>query len=197
MLCPLHKSLCWREKTDVSIQTSDIIENATESNRPNKSTHLKSNASIQCIPDQTEQVIDISSKSNNKSTHLQSKPNASIEYVQQQSESMSQIKDTDVTIYRISNRKCKFVNSNGDKTNAVIDTITNYNVMSNKDFRSLQHCPKKTRDIKMKHAGKIVTGFVVGPVKFRMGSIRFEEEVYIVPIDEDAGNLLFGLDIEQ
>ena len=71
--------------------------------------------------------------------------------------------------------------------------------MSDTDFRKFEHGLKMIRDFKMKYAGKIVTGSVVGPVKFRMGSNRFDEEVYVVPIDEgtDAGNLLFGFNVEQ
>ena len=83
----------------------------------------------------------------------------------------------------------------GDRTiRAVVDTAAQVTIISDRVYQSLSRKPPKIREVKLLTAGRELgmKGFVVGPVKLRLGNRWYTEEVYVAPIQED---MLLGFDL--
>ena len=71
--------------------------------------------------------------------------------------------------------------------NAVVDSAAEISIISDRIYKSMQCPPPKLCDVKLLTAGRKLSmqGLVVGPVKLRIGSCWYEEQLYVAPIDTD------------
>ena len=67
-------------------------------------------------------------------------------------------------------------------------------IVSDKVYEALKHPPKKLREVTLQIAGRhmAIRGFVVGPVKMKIGTRWYSENVYVAPIEQE---MLLGFDI--
>ena len=77
---------------------------------------------------------------------------------------------------------------------AVIDSAAECTIISDRVYQSLHNKPAKLRDVKLMTAGRqlAIDGFVVGPVKLKIGTQWYSENVCIAPIEKE---MLLGFDI--
>jgi hypothetical protein len=85
------------------------------------------------------------------------------------------------------------VNLNGVAVEAVVDTAAEITLISDRLYRSLRKRPPILEHVRMLGAGREMEmrGYIVGPVKMRIGGNWFEENVYVAPIEDD---MLLGID---
>ncbi|KAH3893570.1 hypothetical protein DPMN_017718 [Dreissena polymorpha] len=78
--------------------------------------------------------------------------------------------------------------------NAVVDSASEVSIISEKVYKSMKHPPPKLRNVKLLTAGKDMSmqGFIVGPIKLKIGNCWYKEQLYVAPIDTD---MLLGFDI--
>ena len=83
---------------------------------------------------------------------------------------------------------------NDKSIKAVVDTAAQVTIISDRVFKSLKNKPKQLRTVKLLAAGRDMgmSGFVAGPVRLRIGSKWYSENVYVAPIEQD---MLLGFDI--
>ena len=76
---------------------------------------------------------------------------------------------------------------------AIVDTAAEVTIISDRVLQALVPPPPKVRDVTLNTAGRDLKmqGQVVGPVRIRLGSEDFMEEVYVAPTEDD---MLLGLD---
>ncbi len=77
---------------------------------------------------------------------------------------------------------------------AVVDTAAEATIISDTVYHSLSKKPPKIKDVTLHTAGRQMSmqGFIAGPVRLKIGSRWYEEQVYVAPIDQD---MLLGFDI--
>ena len=77
---------------------------------------------------------------------------------------------------------------------AVVDSVAEVTIISDRIYNSLQNPPQKLYDVGLDTAGRQMSmrGFVAGPVKMMIGQSYHYGQEYVVPIEQD---MLFGVDI--
>ncbi|XP_053400393.1 uncharacterized protein LOC128557241 [Mercenaria mercenaria] len=77
---------------------------------------------------------------------------------------------------------------------AIVDTAAQVTIISDKVYNSLRHKPPKVKEVKLMTAGRELwlTGYIVGPVRLKIGSKWYKENVYVAPIEQQ---MLLGFDI--
>lgn len=83
----------------------------------------------------------------------------------------------------------------GDQTvEAIVDTAAQVTIISDRLYNRLKRKPQKIREVKLLTAGRQMSmkGFVVGPVRLKIGEKWYSEEVYVAPIEQE---MLLGFDI--
>lgn len=77
---------------------------------------------------------------------------------------------------------------------AIVDTAAEVTLISDKVYQSLAHKPPIVRNVQLMAAGREMSmqGFIVGPVRLKIGNRWYEENVYVAPIEQD---MLLGFDI--
>jgi len=82
----------------------------------------------------------------------------------------------------------------GRPVEAIVDTAAEVTIISEEVFRSLPKRPDVVRKVKLLTAGKqqSIQGFIVGPVKLKIGSRVYKETIYVAPIAQD---MLLGFDL--
>ena len=77
---------------------------------------------------------------------------------------------------------------------AVLDSAAEVTVVSDKVYEALKHPPKKIREVTLQTAGRqmAMRGFIAGPVRVKIGTRWYSENVYVVPIEQE---MLLGFDI--
>ena len=76
---------------------------------------------------------------------------------------------------------------------AVVDTAAEVTIISEDVFNAMKVRPRKVKDVTLIAAGnESMNGFVVGPVKLKIGSRMYTEFIHVAPI---AQEMLLGIDI--
>jgi hypothetical protein len=77
---------------------------------------------------------------------------------------------------------------------AIVDTAAQVTIISDRLYSRLKKKPNKLRDVTLLTAGRQLSmrGFVVGPVKLKIGDKWYEEELCVAPIEQE---MLLGFDI--
>ena len=77
--------------------------------------------------------------------------------------------------------------------NGVVDSAAEVTIISDKVYRALKAPSKKLRVVKLATAGrqKVMDGFMVQPVRLKIGNRWYSENVHIAPIEQ----ILLGIDI--
>ena len=77
---------------------------------------------------------------------------------------------------------------------AVVDSAAECTIISDRVYQSLHNKPAKLRDVQLMTAGRqlAIDGFVVGPVRLKIGTRWYSENVCIAPIEKE---MLLGFDI--
>ncbi|XP_052239462.1 uncharacterized protein LOC127850461 isoform X4 [Dreissena polymorpha] len=77
---------------------------------------------------------------------------------------------------------------------AVIDSAAEVSLISDRVYKAMKQPPPKQRDVKLLMTGRDASmqGFVVGPVKLKIGNYWYQQHLYVAPTDVD---MLLGFDI--
>ncbi|XP_052262947.1 uncharacterized protein LOC127866466 isoform X4 [Dreissena polymorpha] len=77
---------------------------------------------------------------------------------------------------------------------AVIDSAAEVSLISDRVYKAMKQPPPKQRDVKLLMTGRDASmqGFVVGPVKLKIGNNWYQQHLYVAPTDVD---MLLGFDI--
>ncbi|XP_045198753.1 uncharacterized protein LOC123553066 [Mercenaria mercenaria] len=77
---------------------------------------------------------------------------------------------------------------------ADVDTAAQVTIISDKVYDALQRKPKRLRTVQLMTAGRKMgmKGFVVGPVKLKIGEQWYREQLYVAPIEQE---MLLGFDL--
>ena len=101
----------------------------------------------------------------------------------------------EVTIYRLSAGSMYSVPVGlmDVSVRAIIDTAAEVTIISDKIYEALDPTPPKIRDVSLNTAGRgmKVQGMRVGPVSMTLGHTKFEEVLYVAPIEDE---MLLGID---
>ena len=70
---------------------------------------------------------------------------------------------------------------------AVVDSVAEVTIVSDKVYEALKHPPKKLKEVTLQTAGRqmAMRGFVVGPVRMKIGTRWYSENVYVAPIEQE------------
>ena len=79
---------------------------------------------------------------------------------------------------------------------AIVDSAAEVTIISDKVYNKLKPKPpvKKHAILHTAGRGMSMKGFIVGPVNVQLGSLTFEEDLYVAPIQDE---MLLGIDILQ
>ncbi|KAH3772656.1 hypothetical protein DPMN_173998 [Dreissena polymorpha] len=77
---------------------------------------------------------------------------------------------------------------------AVIDSAAEVSLISERVYKAMKQPPPKQRDVKLLMTGRDASmqGFVVGPVKLKIGNYWYQQHLYVAPTDVA---LILGFDI--
>ena len=70
---------------------------------------------------------------------------------------------------------------------AVVDSAAVVTIVSDMVYEALKHPPKKLREVTLQTAGRqmAMRGFVVGPVRMKIGTRWYSENVYVAPVEQE------------
>ncbi|KAH3777315.1 hypothetical protein DPMN_178755 [Dreissena polymorpha] len=70
---------------------------------------------------------------------------------------------------------------------AVIDSAAEVSLISDRVYKAMKQPPPKQRDVKLLMTGRDASmqGFVVGPVKLKIGNYWYQQHLYVAPTDVD------------
>ena len=79
---------------------------------------------------------------------------------------------------------------------AIVDSAAEVTIISDKVYNKLKPKPPVKKHAILHTAGRDMSmkGFIVGPVNVQLGSLTFEEDLYVAPIQDE---MLLGIDILQ